>query len=100
MDRGRATPLGSPFLRPYFPPLTLTIMRALCALTLLHPGKEGQRPLTKALDELYGEFWVKHKKTNEKDVLAEVLGKVLGKEETEKGIFPCPYLRVVLFWTR
>jgi 2-hydroxychromene-2-carboxylate isomerase len=85
---------------PDFPPLTLTIMRALCALTLLHPGKEGQGPLTKALDELYREFWVNHKKTNEKDVLAEVLGKVLGKEETEKSMFSCPYLSAVSFWTR
>jgi len=85
---------------PDFPPLTLTIMRALCALTLLHPGKEGQGPLTKALDELYREFWVNHKKTNEKDVLAKVLEKVLGKEETEKGMFPSLYLRVVSFWTR
>ena len=73
-------------------------MRALCALTLLHPGKEGQGPLTKALDELYREYWVNHKKTNEKAVLAEVLGKVLGKEETEKSMFPSPYLSVVSFW--
>jgi 2-hydroxychromene-2-carboxylate isomerase len=71
---------------PEFPPLTLTIMRALCALTFLHPGKEGQGLLTKALDELYREFWVNHRKTNEKGVLAEVLGKVLGKEETGKGM--------------
>lgn len=70
-----------------FPPLTLTIMRALCALTVLHPGEEGQKPLTKCLDALYHEFWVNHKKTNEKEVLAEVLGSVLGKEETAKGEF-------------
>jgi 2-hydroxychromene-2-carboxylate isomerase len=68
-----------------FPPLTLTIMRALCALTVLHPGEEGQEPLTKCLDSLYYAFWVEHKKTNEKEVLAEVLSSVLGKEETEKG---------------
>jgi len=67
-----------------FPPLTLTIMRALCALTVLNE-KDGQDKLVKALDELYWEYWVNHKKTNEKDILAEVLGKVLGSEETRKG---------------
>lgn len=65
--------------------MTLTIMRALCALTVLHPGEEGQKPLTKCLDALYNAFWVEHKKTNEKDVLAEVLSNVLGKEEAGKG---------------
>ena len=68
-----------------FPPLTLTIMRALCALTVLHPGPEGQKPLIACLDALYRAFWVEHKKTNEKEVLAQVLSDVLGEEETEKG---------------
>ena len=61
-------------------------MRALCALTVLHPGKEGQENLTKALDELFKAFWVDHKKTNEKEVLAEVLGNALGAEETKIGM--------------
>jgi 2-hydroxychromene-2-carboxylate isomerase len=65
-----------------FPPLTLTIMRALCALTVLH---EGQAKLIKTLDVLYHDYWVEHKKTNEKNVLAEILGRVLGKEDSEKG---------------
>lgn len=68
-------------------------MRALCALTVLH-GSEGQGKLTKALDTLYHEYWFEHKKTNEKDVLAEILGRVLGKEDSAKGrwlpgVFPC-----------
>ena len=65
--------------------MTLTIMRALCALTALHPGEEGQKPLTRCLDALYAAYWVDHKKTNEKEVLAQVLSDVLGKEEAEKG---------------
>jgi 2-hydroxychromene-2-carboxylate isomerase len=68
-----------------FPPMTLTIMRALCALTILHPGQDGQKPLTECLDSLYHAFWVEHKKTNEKEVLTEVLSDVLGKEEAGKG---------------
>lgn len=68
-----------------FPPMTLTIMRALCALTVLHSGGDEQEPLTRCLDALYHAFWVEHRKTNEKEVLAEVLSDVLGKEEAGKG---------------
>jgi 2-hydroxychromene-2-carboxylate isomerase len=67
-----------------FPPLTLTIMRALCALTLLHPEQSPQPILTKALDTLFHEFWVNQKKTHEKPVLEEVLKGVLGDAETQK----------------
>ncbi|KAH7336385.1 thioredoxin-like protein [Rhexocercosporidium sp. MPI-PUGE-AT-0058] len=69
---------------PGFPQMTLTIMRALCALTVLHPGKEGQEVLTKALDALFEASWVQHRKTNEKEVLEDVLVGVLGKEEAGK----------------
>jgi 2-hydroxychromene-2-carboxylate isomerase len=68
-----------------FPPMTLLIMRALCALTILYPGSEGQGKLMKALDVLYHDYWVAHKKTNEKEVLAEILGRVLGKDDSAKG---------------
>ena len=73
-----------------FPPMTLTIMRALCALTVLNPGKEGQPKLIKALDALFHAFWVEHKKTYEKEVLIAVLNEVLGKEEAGKvmGMVP------------
>jgi len=70
---------------PGFPPMTLTIMRALCALILLHPGAEGQDVLIRCLDKLYHACWVEHQKTQEKEVLAEVLTSVLGAEETAKS---------------
>lgn len=66
-----------------FPPMTLTIMRALCALSIVEEGKSGQGRLPAALDELYKAFWVEHKKTHEKEVLVEVLAGALGKEETQ-----------------
>ncbi|KAE8453491.1 hypothetical protein EG329_010352 [Mollisiaceae sp. DMI_Dod_QoI] len=69
---------------PNFPPMTLTIMRSLCAFTILHPGKEGQGILTKTLDTLFKAYWVEHRKTHEKDVLSELLGEVLGREEGGK----------------
>lgn len=68
-----------------FPPLTLLVMRALCALTILYEGNEGQDKLMKALDALYHDYWFEHKKTNEKDVLAEILSSVLGDEDSKKG---------------
>jgi 2-hydroxychromene-2-carboxylate isomerase len=74
-----------------FPPLTLPIMRAMCALTVLHPGKEAQGPLIRCLDVLYPAMWVDHRKTNEKDVLADILNGVLGVEESQKGEPPLPY---------
>ncbi|PMD35469.1 HCCA isomerase/glutathione S-transferase kappa [Hyaloscypha variabilis F] len=67
-----------------FPPLTLLVMRALCALTLLYPGNEEQEKLTKVLDVLYHEYWCEHKKTNEKEVLAELLTRVLGEGDSRK----------------
>jgi 2-hydroxychromene-2-carboxylate isomerase len=70
-----------------FPPLTLSIMRALCALTILRPGDEGQRRLVACLDALFHGYWAEGKETNEKDVLAEELSRVLGPDETGKGEF-------------
>ncbi len=70
--------------------MTLTIMRALCALTILHPGKEGQGTLTKALDELFRASWVEHRKTQDKEVLAEMLKEILGEEEGRKGRISIP----------
>ncbi|KAH6711121.1 thioredoxin-like protein [Leptodontidium sp. MPI-SDFR-AT-0119] len=69
---------------PGFPQMTLGIMRAVCALTVLHPGKEGQGILCEVLDALFKSSWVERRKTNEKEVLEEVLGGVLGREEAGK----------------
>jgi len=77
-----------------FPPLTLSIMRTLCALTVLDSNQEK---LCSALDALYEAFWVDQKPTQEPEVMAQVLAQVLGEEETKKGTlmlvfstdFPC-----------
>lgn len=68
-----------------FPPLTLGIMRVLCALTILYPGEKGQEKLTKCLDALFAAFWVESRNTTEKDILAAELNGVLGPEDTGKG---------------
>jgi 2-hydroxychromene-2-carboxylate isomerase len=65
-----------------FPPMTLTAMRALCAVTL---GPAGQERLVACLETLLRAYWVEGKRTDERSVLAEELGRVLGAEETAKG---------------
>jgi hypothetical protein len=39
------------------------------------------------LDALYYEYWCEHKKTNEKEVLVEILARVLGEEDSAKGMW-------------
>ncbi|CAG8981555.1 hypothetical protein HYALB_00013941 [Hymenoscyphus albidus] len=63
-----------------FPPNTLMIMRALAALTVLKPGKEGQELLVRVLDVLFSAYWVEGKATAEKEVFSAILGGVLGEE--------------------
>jgi 2-hydroxychromene-2-carboxylate isomerase len=65
-----------------FPPLTLSIMRTLCALTVLD---SDQKKLCRALDALYKAFWVDQKPTQEPEVMGRVLIEVLGEEETRRG---------------
>jgi 2-hydroxychromene-2-carboxylate isomerase len=60
-----------------FPPLTLSIMRSLCALTILDSDQEK---LCRALDALYKAFWVDQKPTQEPEVMAEVLTRALGED--------------------
>lgn len=70
-----------------FPPNTLTIMRALCVLTVVKPGKEGQDLLIKVLDVLFPSYWVEGKRTFEKDVLNSILRQVLGEKLAGDGTF-------------
>lgn len=83
---------------PAFPPNTLPIMRALCALTVLHPGTKGQEVLCKALDRLFEAYWVRGEKTTEKDVLAGILGEVVGREEADNGTPPSLSLPLLAFF--
>lgn len=71
-----------------FPPLTLTVMRALCALTVVVPGGEAeqQKVLVKVLDEVLREFWVEHRKVYEKSEIEGVLERVVGKDIAGKGM--------------
>jgi 2-hydroxychromene-2-carboxylate isomerase len=65
-----------------FPPLTLSIMRTLCALTVLDSDQER---LCRALDALYKAYWVDQMPTQEPDVMAQVLTQILGEKDTKKG---------------
>jgi 2-hydroxychromene-2-carboxylate isomerase len=86
MERRRWTrlfsiPMGES-LPKGFPPLTLSIMRSLSALTILDSDQEK---LCRALDALYKAFWVDLKLTHEPEVMVQVLTEVLGEEETRNS---------------
>lgn len=66
-----------------FPPLTLNIMRALCAIQVA--DGESQERLVKALDVLYHKYWVDHTPIHEPEILRSVLTDILGVGEAEKG---------------
>jgi hypothetical protein len=68
-----------------FPPRTLTMMRALCALTLLRPGDEGQKSLVSCLDALFAAYWVEGRQTSDQYILTEEFTRVLGAEDTGKS---------------
>ena len=72
-----------------FPVNTLTVMRALCALTSLYEGREeeGQKKLLGLMDVLLKKFWIDHERVYEKEVFGKVFEDVLGKEEAEKSEF-------------
>jgi 2-hydroxychromene-2-carboxylate isomerase len=65
-----------------FPPLTLSIMRTLCALTILD---SDQQKLCRALDALFKAFWVNQQPTHQPEVMTQVLTQALGEEETRKS---------------
>lgn len=71
-----------------FPPLTLTIMRTLCALTASNPNQEK---LCQSLDALFKAFWLDRQPTHQPEVMQQVLKQVLGEEETVKGTPPVRY---------
>lgn len=74
-----------------FPPLTVNIMRALCAIQLA--DGESQERLVKAFDVLYRKYWVDHSPIHEPETLRAALTDILGGGEADKGcihIHPLP----------
>lgn len=63
--------------------MTLSIMRTLCALTVLDSDQEK---LCQALNALYKAFWVDQKPTQQPEVMFQVLAQTLGEEETRTGM--------------
>jgi 2-hydroxychromene-2-carboxylate isomerase len=74
---------------PNFPPLTLHVMRALCAIQ--HADGHSQERIVKTLDALFHKYWVEKVPTHEPDVLKNVLEEVLGTPEAEKGTSATSY---------
>jgi hypothetical protein len=74
-----------------FPPNTLRLQRALCALTL-QAGEGGadsqqqtQQLLVRSLARLWHAFWVEHAEIGNADVFAPILAEVLGQERYNRG---------------
>lgn len=63
-----------------FPPRTLGIQRALCALSQKSPAK-----LPTVIEALYRSFWIdRNSKIGEPEGFTPVLESVLGKKETQE----------------
>lgn len=73
-----------------FPPLTLTTMRLLTALDEADGrgggGADKQQRLARTLDALYHDFWVEHREAHKPEVMAPLLGRVLGADEAAKVV--------------
>ncbi|RDW75110.1 2-hydroxychromene-2-carboxylate isomeras-like protein [Coleophoma cylindrospora] len=63
-----------------FPPLTLPVMRSLCALMLVFPGR-AQEMLVRGLDAFFKAYWVDGRNTIDPVVLGEVLREVVEGDE-------------------
>ncbi|KAK0706641.1 thioredoxin-like protein [Lasiosphaeria miniovina] len=69
-------------LPPDFPPLTLNIMRAVCAVWASDDAQQTR--LVRVLDALYAKYWVDGEPTHRPDVLRAVLDDVFGPAEADK----------------
>jgi 2-hydroxychromene-2-carboxylate isomerase len=69
---------------PNFPPLTLYIMRALAALTII---SSDQEMLCKALDGFFEEFWCKHTEIHKPEIMERILIETVGEDMASKGLF-------------
>lgn len=68
---------------PNFPPRTLDVNRALCALS---EQANGQKLLVKALAKLWYGFWVNHVDIANPDVYGAILADAVGKATAEQGM--------------
>lgn len=72
---------------PNFPPLTLSVMRAVNAISHLAGTEQtapaAQAAIVRALDAFYEAYWVQGRVITDKDVVSDVLGKIAGGDEAE-----------------
>jgi 2-hydroxychromene-2-carboxylate isomerase len=70
---------------PNFPPLTLNLMRALCALSV---QENGQALLVKSLEKLWHGLWVNHAEVEKPAVFGPILKETVGGAVADKGMAP------------
>lgn len=72
---------------PNFPPLTLNVMRAINAISHLtgkeQTSPEAQQAIIKALDIFYEAYWVQGQVITDKNVVADIVGKIVGGGPSE-----------------
>lgn len=77
---------------PNFPPLTLTVMRAICAISHVtgqpQTSPEAQKAIIKSLDAFYEAYWVQGRTITDKDVVLDVVKKIVGggAQEAERVV--------------
>lgn len=74
---------------PNFPPLTLTVMRAICAISHItgqpQTAPQAQKAIIKSLDAFYEAYWIQGRIITDKDVVLDVVKKIVGSPgEVEK----------------
>lgn len=73
---------------PNFPPLTVNVMRAINAIGHLtgkeQTSTEAQKAIIKALDIFYEAYWVQGQVITDKNVVGDLLSKIVGPSEVSK----------------
>lgn len=73
---------------PKFPAMTLTVMRAICAVAHCtgqpQTSSAGQKAIIGAVDAFYEAYWGQARDITDKEVVQDVLGKVVGAGEVGK----------------
>lgn len=74
---------------PKFPALTLTVMRAICAVSYLtgepQTSPAGQKAIVRAVDAFYEAYWGQARDITDKQVVEDVLGKIVSNGGGDGG---------------
>ena len=81
---------------PNFPPLTLHVMRALCAIQ--HHDGHNQERIVKGLDALFQQYWVNQIPTHQPETLKGILTDIFGTQDAETSTSGMHTSNISLVW--